>query len=1682
MAHIYSCFIMILILTLPGTVLCKDYFSDPRLTRWAAMELEGKNTEVLHEVEKDLVSNKPFIFSPYIWVQLHGGGRYVGDAFRQIKNPKLSKALAQWQNIATLDHDERYEEALKKYPPAKFGRKTNPMILLDLQWEAMEKARYKDALQYAELALANGSDIFWIVWRTFNVFEEDERLRARFVARLKRGNVLHDKAAERFLLTMLKARPLTTEVMTTCIQEWLKVHPRDPFALLFLGMRLNQLGRYDEAAKIFEEATQIFPFITSKWDEHATVLRKLQRNDEADRVIIRSVQLGGFKDQEQMTGLRRYTVLSQFNEDEAYQLLDDLNKKWPDHEELTAARADLEIKLKRYSDALEFSEVVAKQNPQKIKHQVRLLKALLEAHRENEARSLYSTIRKTFPEITPELYEVAETLLVSEKDAPELNKLRREYSRQYPDSRHLPELKGDKLATAGRLDKAINEYRKLFAINAPTKKQLRKFAAMQRQKSGLPTAISALDKLVRRYPWEYHPSFLVASPPYIHPVTKKSELETDPNAFPRLVSQIGHNGTINALSLSPDKTLLASAGSDGVVILWHFETGKELRRFTHPQPVRAVGFIGDSLVTGADDGVVRVWNTATGIIVKEQKLLEGGIRTLALAPNGKSLLAGGASKTALLINFPEITVLARLSGHSASINAAVYAPDGRHVATASTDSSIRLWEVPSGKEALVLNGHKGAVTSLAFTHDGRFLASGSTDKWAILWHLASGVELADIKINNLEVQSLVFQPNSSTSILAGLEGGVIIQADFGKFKQQINRNYFKNTGNRAIVSFQGDRLLAAGDDGVIRELSLSSHETVRTLAGSTDSRPPAGFSPDGNYLVTSAGNGSVMLWSLNGNTEQTIIRPNEASDSVLWKFSDDGRYLAVYNSTGVIVIYDLTEHREIQRCTIKAPGVLSLMLSSSATSLATLHEDGTVRLWDARTGEQKGKISRVNPLGSPFTYTPDSSLLLVGSEDSIVYVVDSNTGDVLKKLEGHTRGIVTVAVSTDGNKVAFSSLDGKVTIWNIQTWKQEKKLDQISGAVVAMDFVPEEHTLVITAPEAPVSVIDIDSGKLRQLSESSTASDQLAFSGNGTYLLTGSRLSGERLWDFASSREIGSYKVDIPTVTGNSFSKNGAFVAVPGDGGVIRIINARKGAEVASLISFNDNTWAVVAPDGRFDTNNLEEIKGLHWVMPDDPFTPLPVEAFMREYYEPRLLAKLLADKPNLPPIKSPALLNRIQPVVTIDKIEPVVGDPTHVNLTLTARQVGRNGRLSGLADLRLFRDGQLVKYSDGNLTLTNDGRFTKTYTIHIPTAEDGRKQTYFTSYVFNTDRVKSATSKAVSVNRPEGKPERHAYIVAIGVGAYADSENDLEFPVADAASYSRELTKSLAATGRFTPNNIVPVLLTNNGTWQTGTGNERWAGVTVNLARQEIIHGVIDILAGRSVAANIRKEIPNSDRLMTATPEDLVIITFSGHGLIAPGKGGDFLLATADQYANEASMNKSFIASKTLANWLRELDAGDMALVIDACHSAASVDDQEFKPGPMGSRSLGQLAYDKGISILAATQAADVALEYDVLQHGLMTYVLVEKGLVAKKADFKPIDGKIDLKEWLKYGVETVPKIHRSLEDSTFKVLAKGINIRYLGRGSAQNKSRGIASGPSLQQPSLFEFRKQNYDLTLAK
>lgn len=500
--------------------------------------------------------------------------------------------------------------------------------------------------------------------------------------------------------------------------------------------------------------------------------------------------------------------------------------------------------------------------------------------------------------------------------------------------------------------------------------------------------------------------------------------------------------------------------------------------------------------------------------------------------------------------------------------------------------------------------------------------------------------------------------------------------------------------------------------------------------------------------------------------------------------------------------------------------------------------------------------------------------------------------------------------------------------------------------------------------------------------------------------------------------------------------------------------------------------WVAVDPAGRFDTNmDLSNVHGVHWVLDGKPLSPLPLEILMRDYFEPRLIPRLLSGS-TFPVRRSLEQLNRLQPDVRIESISPgPKPDQVRVRVKVTGGDVpGRGARHATKAfDLRLFRDGQLVKRWPGGPDVADDRdawrrRSVVSHGSHeaivkLPTTSAGGSVN-FTAYAFNEDRVKSATARRdYRVPAEIRKRSRRAYVLTIGVDSYQDAGRQLQFAVNDA----KAMAQVLSALDGY---EVVGISLTSQGR----VPNE-WQATKVN------IRAVLARLAGRPLSDSLEL-VKGSDRLATATPDDVVIVTFAGHGYTT-ADGRFFLLASDSGQMEQPPSAKAltqFISSDELSEWLRPIDAGQMALIIDACHSAALVEQPGFKPGPMGDRGLGQLAYDKAMRILSGSQADAVALESANLKHGLLTYALVHDGFVdkdGKRAADEDRNGQLTLAEWLRWGEQQTPQLYADIQARRLDAVSGTRD------GAVDPRFRSPTPG-RVQSPALFDFAKVGNDVPI--
>ena len=561
-------------------------------------------------------------------------------------------------------------------------------------------------------------------------------------------------------------------------------------------------------------------------------------------------------------------------------------------------------------------------------------------------------------------------------------------------------------------------------------------------------------------------------------------------------------------------------------------------------------------------------------------------------------------------------------------------------------------------------------------------------------------------------------------------------------------------------------------------------------------------------------------------------------------------------------------------------------------------------------------------------------------------------------------------------------------------------------------------------------------------------------------------------------REIESWPLRGMRASGAAFLGKGALAVVMDTFQVV-LFDIVSGKQLCTMSSFGSPNWAVVSPDGRFDANDLDEVRGLHWVFPDDPFHAIAPEQYLRDYYEPGLLPKLLKGE-KLKEVRPLQKLNRARPEVKAVAVNRH-GDLADVSVTVEGGKYkfedGKRTDKTAVYDLRLLRDGQLVGRYPVPKDSTPDGTSDpevcqwrkdtlvnqKTVTFrdvklpHRPSTQPS-DAVEFTAYAFNEDRVKGATSTPTTCPALAGAVQKKAYLVCVGVNDYGSPAWDLQYAAGDASCLAAELAPRLKG---FTPV-VMPPLLSDDV--HTTATKDRIRAALERVARE-------------------------------ATPDDLVLVFFSGHGYDA-ASGEFYLLPGSSRPWEEANwVNPSTatlrrcVSAEELSRWLRDVDAGETVLIIDACQSAGAVDRPGFKPGPLGNRGFGQLAYDKRMRVLAASQSDQSARELGgQIGHGVLTYALVHDGLLVdpKKSGIEISDnGSLTLKQWLTYPTKRVPKIFEEIRDKKlddFGVKAKcpaDATDAAGGTGAIRSAVNLADAGASqkdgaLQVPQLFDFAKK--------
>lgn len=666
-------------------------------------------------------------------------------------------------------------------------------------------------------------------------------------------------------------------------------------------------------------------------------------------------------------------------------------------------------------------------------------------------------------------------------------------------------------------------------------------------------------------------------------------------------------------------------------------------------------------------------------------------------------------------------------------------------------------------------------------------------------------------------------------------------------------------------------------------------------------------------------------------------------------------------------------------------------ISLGRQTYVQFHLDAThVDLRDLKTGRLRRRFSFPSMVNA--AVSPDDRLLAIsGGEypNAHVAIYDSHTGQLLRNLVSkNVDSLNELSFSPNSHLLAVGESYGKNHISSVINLSTGRWLEDSSGVGQALAFSPDSRMIVLEGDNCDVEEDPLCAPPAPQ---SATVDVAVPSNSNAIVLLqdayTGKLLKVMR--DESYARALSA-----------AFTPDGKVLAVGCDDTTVKLFSTETGEQLATLLSFADSGWLVITPDGLFD-GSPDSWNQMLWRFSNRLFDVAPVEWFFNDFFYPGLLADVLAGRrPRATTVV--AAKDRRQPELHLapanNEQAGAALEMRTINLRITITEGApdeTHEQGSGARDVRLFRNGSLVRvWHDDVLGVR-------------PRASDGRREVIleatdvpvvagenrFTVYAFNHDNIKSADA-VLSVRGAESlRRSGTAYIVTIGLNRYENAQYDLKYAVADAQVFGAELQRQFEGLKAYSRVEVIPLF--------------------DEAATKPRIMATLSRLA------------------QAAQPEDAVIIYFSGHGtahrnqfyLLPHDLGYRGSRTQLDEAGLQIILDHG-VSDGELAQAFERIDARQQLLIIDACNSGQALESEEKRRGPMNSKGLAQLAYEKGMYVLTAAQSYQAALEAAQLGHGLLTYALVAEGLQHGAADLEPKDRQVWARELLDYVTARVPQM----------------------------------------------------------
>ena len=811
-----------------------------------------------------------------------------------------------------------------------------------------------------------------------------------------------------------------------------------------------------------------------------------------------------------------------------------------------------------------------------------------------------------------------------------------------------------------------------------------------------------------------------------------------------LQTNIGHVDAITDFDLSRDMKYIVSSGEDGQVILWDFESGKQIKNpASENKMFSTVCFNKDAgLVAYADfdkenkpKHKIIVKNIKNDEIVSEISLSIGNISFLKFINNG--LVFGSANALAYYKSI-ETKELIEYKGFKTGLKKVCISADNKTL-LASSENEIFIWDINKIQAVKVIKQFKN-IKSIAVNSNGSKIAVSTGDNTVYILNGFTGETIKSIQEFRYPVNAMQF--SNDDKFLACSEEKLPDVKLFETANYTLSQTVGDiHKGQVGKIIFRKNIMFTSGSwDRRINAFDIISKSTVRNFEGLAR-----------NVYETAYYDNHTFAGGFRKNKIFTAFMSKELKNKIF------------VEKAGSVSCVALNPERNI------------LAYGTSTKKVAVL---------EVKTGKLLNEFTNHKSWIRKIVFSKDASLLAVGSFEEIK-IWNLKTNKLVSVIAKPVKIPYSIAFSNDNKHLAVGGRNFAV-VFNIETAKKEKQY-KIKNIAHSVAFSNSGKYLAVgegnEAENGKFKVYIFDNQASKAVNSFVAANRRITalnFSNDDTELLTASGTK-IKIFNFNDAKELLEIQAHKRWINDVRYSRKGDKIISASDDGTVKIWNSKTGKLLLTQIGLEGtNNWLSFTPDGRF--NGTEDalkyfyfVKGLQIISTDKLY---------EKFFTPQLTADAKPTNDNINNISKLPKIEVIDPSADVPVFRSGVSTLLSTDkkeATITAKFEDMGG---GINEIRLYKNGKLIKSE--KLNVNEKGKtLNKTYNVRL-----SKGLNIFELASFNNDGVKNSKQIGIEYTGTE-LDSANLYIVALGINNYKKPAYNLNYAISDAGSFADELQKN---------------------------------------------------------------------------------------------------------------------------------------------------------------------------------------------------------------------------------------------------------------------------------------------------